>query len=273
MKSLVAVKNNISQIYAIAEKNVKLLLRYKINLILTFILPVLGVIVPLIIMGKIFDFTDNFGPWDDRNYSVFQFTAYQILLLYGIIARYQVGISSEKGQNTLTLLVIGPFRRINLLFGIFLSHLILIGIPFMFFFIMCYILIPVSIITLFFIFLVYFLITIFFSGIGLVFAIFIISKQHLVSLFRLPLTILLMFSCLSMPFEFFPEYFQNIARLNPFYYIFVIVRYVWIEDNIIISITSHGFTFLVVIFLAVLSPFIGLKFFSYIFNKYGMVIY
>ena len=157
MKLLVAVKDNISQIYAIAEKNVKLLLRYKINLILTFILPVLGVIVPLIVMGKIFTFTDNFGPWDDKNYVVFQFTAYQILLLFGIINRYQVGIAQEKGQNTLTLLVIGPFRRINLLFGIYLSHLILIGIPFMTFFILCYILFPVSIMTFFFIFLPIFL--------------------------------------------------------------------------------------------------------------------
>jgi len=76
-----------------------------------------------------------------------------------------------------------------------------------------------------------------------------------------------------MPFDFFPEYFQNIARLNPYYYIFSVIRYIWIEDNIIISITSHSFTFLIVVVLAISSPLIGLKIFNYVFDKYGSVIY
>ena len=273
MKLVVGIKNNISQIFAVAEKNVKLLLRYKITLILTFITPVLGFIVPLIIMGKIFTLADNFGPWNNNNFIVYQFTTYHISLLYSIIFRFQGSIAREKGQNTLTLLVIAPFRRINLLFGIFLSHLIIIGIPFMVFFILCYILYPVSIITVFIIFFTYFIITLIFSGIGLVLAIFVISKQHLVSLFYLPLTVLVMFSALTMPFEFFPEYFQNIARLNPFYYIFSVVRFVWIEDNIIISITAHPINYLIVLSLAIASPLIGLKFFNYIFDKYGISIY
>ena len=275
MNLINGIKNNLSQIFAIAEKNVRLLSRYKLRLILGFFTPILSIILPLIVMGEIFNLNrgESFGPWDGRNFIVFQFTSYMLILLYQIVGRFQQGIAQEKGLNTLTLLIIAPFRRINLLFGIFLSHLILISIPFLSFFIWAYILFPVSIITLFFIFLVYLLIALFFSGIGLVFAIFVVSKEHLVSLFKIPLNIFLMFSCLSMPFEFFPEYFQNIANLNPFYHIFNIVRQIWMENNIIISVTSHTLTFIVVISFAILSPLFGLRFFNYIFDKYGIYIY
>ena len=273
MNLIKGLKNNASQIFAVTEKNVRLASRHKLPLILTFITPMLGIILPIIVLGKILTFTDNFGPWDDGNFLVYQFTAYQLLILYQIIARFTTGISQEKSTNTFTLLIIAPFRRTNLLFGIFFSHLILIAIPFMSFFILCYILFPVSLITLFFIFSIYFLIALFFSGIGLVLSIFIISKPRLAPLFSIPLTILIMFSCISMPFEFFPETFQNITNLNPFYYVFVIVRYVWIDDNIIISITSHPTTFLIVFSSALISPLIGLKFFNYIFDKYRIQIY
>lgn len=265
--------NNVSQIYAVAEKNFRLVSRYKIQFILSFITPILGIILPIVTMGMILTFTDNFGPWDGGNFIVYQFTSYQLILLYQIIGRFQNSISQEKGINTITLLIIAPFRRINLLLGIFLSHLLLISIPFMIFFILCFIFYPVSIITVFFIFIVYFLITLFFSGIGLIFGIIVISKEYLVSLFYIPLSIFVMFSCLSLPFEFFPEQFQYIASLNPFYYVFSILRYIWIEDNIIISVTSHPTTFLAVLSCAIISPLIGVKLFNYIFDKYGITLY
>ena len=273
MKLLRAIKENLSQIFAIAEKNVRLETRHKLPLILSYIAPIYGMIVPLLVMGTIFSFTDGFGPWDGRNFVVYIFTSTQIMALYQLSSRFTGLIAQEKSTNTFTLLIIAPFRRINLLIGIFLTHLILIAVNFMTFFIWCYILYPVSIITLFFIFLVYFLITLFFSGIGLFLAIFKLSKPRLEPLLSIPIKFLFIFSCLGMPFEFFPKNYQNIARFDPFYYVFVLVRYVWAEDNIVISITSHSSTFLIVIFLAVISPILGLKFFNYIFDKYRIQIY
>ncbi len=273
MKLTKVVKENISQIFAIAEKNVRLATRHKLPLILSFIMPVVSIFVPLIIFGRILSFTDNFGPWDGRNFTIYLFTSSQLMLLYTIIGRFTGAIAQEKSANSFTLLIIAPFRRRNLLFGIFLSHLILIAVNFMTFFIWCYILFPVSISTLFFIFLVYFLIALFFSGIGLFLSIFKLSKPRLEPLISIPLTILIMFSCIGMPFEFFPKAFQNISKFDPFYYIFVIVRYVWVEDNIIITFTSHTVTFIIVITLALASPLLGLRFFNYIFDKYRIQIY
>ena len=265
--------DNFSQIFAIAEKNVKTQLRYKLNLVLKLVNPLLGIILPLIIMGKLLTFSENFGPWNKGNFVVYQFTSYQIVLIYHIIGQFQTNITEEKGLNTLTLIILAPFKKINLLFGIFFSHLALISVPFLAFFILCYIFYSVSIFTVFFIFFVFFILALFFSGIGLVFAVVVIAKQRLVSLLYYPLTLALLFSCLTLPFEFFPENFKFIVSLNPFYYLFNLIRLIWIEDNIIFSISSHLNSFIIVLIVGIISPILGLKIFSYVYNRYGIAIY
>ena len=270
---LESVKEDFSQIFAIAGKNVKMTLRFKLNLILSLLNPLLGIVMPLIILGTLFTFTENFGPWNKENFVVYQFTTYQIMLIFQIVSRFQTSIALEKGLNTLTMILLAPFKKINLLFGIFLSHLALISIPFVTFFIICYFFYPVSIFTVFFVLFVFFLLALFFSGIGLVFGVFVIAKQRLVNLLNYPITLLLMFSCISLPFQFFPENFQFIVKLNPFYYLFNIIRLIWIEDNIIISLSSHLGYFIIVFLVAVISPIFGLKFFNYVYEKYGIAVY
>ncbi len=267
------LKDNLSQIFAITEKNVKIQLRHKLNWFLSLIFPIIGILLPLIIMGQLFTFTDNFGPWNRNNFVVYQFTTYQINLIYQILTRFQANIALEKGGMTLTAIFIAPFKRINLLIGIFFTHIVLILIPFMVFLVLCYVFYPISIITILFVFIVFFMMASFFSGIGLVFGAFVIAKQKLLILLSLPLSVAVMFSCLSLPFDFFPDGYKFIASLNPFYYIYNIVRLVWIENNIIISISSHPLTFIIVISLAILSPLIGLKLFNYVYDKYGIIIY
>ena len=268
------LKDDFSQIYAITEKNIKIQLRFKLNYLLSLVYPILGIILPLIVMGQLFTLSDNgFGPWNRDNYVVYQFTTYQILLIYQISSRFQSNIKLEKARNTLTAMFIAPFKRVNLIFGIYCTHLLLILIPFMFFFVLCFLIYPISLFTIFFIFIVYLMMSLFFSGIGLIFAVFIIAREPLISILNLPLSIAMMFSCLSLPFAFFPNAYQFIASLNPFYYIFNIVRLVWIENNIIISLSSHTSTFIIVFLLAILSPLIGFKSFNYVYNKYGITIY
>ena len=92
MKLTTGIKNNVSQIFAVAEKNVRLASRHKLPLILTFVTPLLGIILPIIVLGKILTFTDSFGPWDGGNFVVYQFTAYQLMLLYQIVGRFTSGI-------------------------------------------------------------------------------------------------------------------------------------------------------------------------------------
>ena len=93
------LKDNMSQIYAIIEKNVKIQLRHKLNWFLSLIFPIIGIVLPLIIMGQLFTFTDSFGPWNRDNFVVYQFTTYQINLIYQILNRFQSSISLEKGGD------------------------------------------------------------------------------------------------------------------------------------------------------------------------------
>lgn len=274
MNLIKSIKENISQIIAVAERYVKQATRHKFQLFLGYFMQMAGIILPLIVMGRIFTFAeDGFGFWNRRNFVIYQFTAVQIMLIYSLVNRFQSSIAGEKNSNSISLLILAPFRKTNLLFGIFVSHLVLISLPFMALFIICYILSPVSIITLFFVFIVYMMMALCFSGIGLALGGIIITKQHLIQFIHIPLMFLIMFSCLSLPFEFFPGYYQNFAVINPFYYVMNIVRFVWVEDNIILSITSHATTFLIVIILAVVSPLVGVRFFNYMYYKYGITIY
>jgi len=267
------ILDNLCQIYAIVEKETKLQLRIKTNLILSFIMPLVGLIIPLIVMGQIFTLAEELGPWNSQNYIVFMLTLYQIALLNRLTAVFSSNLTREKVWRTLPGIIIAPFNRINLLFGIFFSHLVVISIPFTTFIILCYIFFPISILTLFSVGILFFFLSLSFSGIGLVIGVFAIGKESFVRIINLGYAIVIWFSCLSMPFEFFPGYFQNIVIYNPFYYIFVIIRYVWIENNILDSLNAHGFNFLILISSGIVLPIFGIFFFNYIFKKYGIAGY
>ena len=176
-------------------------------------------------------------------------------------------------MKTLPGIIIAPFNRINLLFGIFFSHLIVISIPFTTFIIISYFYYPISIITILSVLILYFLLALFFSGIGLVIGVFAISKESIVVILNLFFSIAIWFSCLSMPFEFFPGFFQNIVVYNPLFYNFAIIRYVWIEDNIVYSLFNHGFNFFVLISSGIVLIILGIFFFDYIYKKYGIAGY
>ena len=68
MINKISIKNNISQILALTEKNIKLNLRFKFSFIFSFIFPIVSILMPLIIMGQFLEFNAQFGPWNKDNY-------------------------------------------------------------------------------------------------------------------------------------------------------------------------------------------------------------
>ena len=265
------LRNNLSQIYAIALKDLKLNIRFKTILIFGLITPLVSILMPLIIFREFFNFNAEFGPWNEGNFLVFTFMAYNIMLLQKLISEFPAQLGREKYWNTLPALMIAPFSRINLLFGIFLGNIILNSIPFIIFFVLCYIFYPISLLTLFGVILIFFIIALIFSGIGLILGGFMISREGVYYFFKFGLTFVFWLSCISYPFEIFPELIQNVIHLNPLFYVLEIVRLVWIEDNLIISFINHSFHFVILINCAYLLPLIGILFFNRIFKKYGIV--
>ena len=260
----VDIKKNLTQIIALTEKNIRLNLRFKVNFIISLLTPLITIAMPLIIMNRFFP---------EINLIVYQFIAYKVYLIKGVITEYPSQLRIEKYWKTLPALIIGPFHRINLLLGIFLSRILLISIPFSVLFIITFITAPINFITIVFIILIYFLIAIILSGIGLLLGIFAVSNENFSKPLLFAFNIFFWLSCITYPYDIFPPLVQTFINLNPLYYIFDILRLIWLENNVIITISTHFSHFLVLISLVIIIPLAGVYVFNLIYKKYGIVGY
>lgn len=273
MFSKKTLKDNLTQIIALTEKNIKLELRYKFSLLITYISHILSIFIPLILMGNIFELRSIVGPWTTNNFLLYQFLAYEVVLLYGITNTFPLQFRMEKYWKTYPALIVGPISQFNLLFGIFLSQLILLSLPFIIFFIIEILIFPISLLTAIFILIIFLLLALIFSGIGLIFGIFAISNENIWNFLRYSLLFIFWFSCVTYPFEIFPEFIQSFIIINPLYYIFDLLRLTWIQNigfGIIISYPLH-FTFLLL--TSILLPIIGVYLYNLVYKKYGITGY
>lgn len=267
------IKDNIVQIAAITEKDLQLSFRYKYSIIFGFITPIISILMPLIVMNQFLSNNLYFGGWTQENFFLYQFIAYNIFLLRRIIDQFPGHLFNEKFWKTLPALLIAPFNRFNLLMGIFIANIILISVPFSIVIIICFIISPVKLITLLFTILIYFLIALVFSGIGLLLGIFAISNENILTLLSFCLGIIFWASCVTFPFELFPDIIQFFINLNPLYYLFDLLRKIWIENNLITSMINHPYHFIILFFCSIIFPLLGIYTFNYIFKKYGIMGY
>lgn len=258
------IKNNLRQIIALTEKNLKLNLRFKLPLIIGMFTPIITIAMPLIIMNSFFP---------SVNLILYQLIAYKIYLIRGIVSEFPTQLRFEKYWRTLPALIIGPFNRFNLLLGISFSRFIVISIPFIALFVITFITTPINLITILILVVIYFLIALIFSGIGLLFGVLAISKESLGKPFLFVFNIIFWLSCLTYPYEIFPDFIQNIIDLNPLYYIFDILRLTWLDDNILLTIVAHPTHFYLLLIASVVTPVIGVYSFNFIYKKYGIVGY
>lgn len=273
MKKSRAIKKNLKQIYALAEKNVKLQLRFKFGLIIFIVSPMISILMPLIVFGQFLEYNTQFGIWNSSNFLVYSLIAYNIYLLRINIDHFPNRFVEEKYWQTFQAIMVAPFNRFNMLFGIFLTNIILISIPFAFFIILCWIYYPISFLTILFVLAVYFLISLIFSGIGLILGVFALSNENMWKLTSFILSIIIWLSCITYPFEIFPDLLQNVINLNPLYYILDFLRMSWIENNVIVSISQHSFSFSILIISSILMPCLGVYIFNLVYKKFGIVGY
>ena len=82
------IRYNISQVIALAEKNIKLKMRYKYQVLFRYISPIIGILMPLIIFSALFSFNQSFGIWTQENYIIFLLSIYNLNLLKSIISEF-----------------------------------------------------------------------------------------------------------------------------------------------------------------------------------------
>ncbi|MFX0134097.1 MAG: ABC transporter permease [Candidatus Hodarchaeota archaeon] len=265
-----AIKESLSQIYSLTETSVKLNLRYKLRFAMYMISPIFTLIVPIIILGKFYEYNAQFGPWTKANYFVFIMMSYNILLLRGTMGYIPRRFLTDKYWKTIALYLLAPFKTYCILLGLVFSRLIIISIPFMLFFLFCYIYHPISFYTILFVFLLYFLLLLLFSGMGIVLGVFAISNENIWGVLNFFLHFFFWFSCLTFPYQIFPPIFQIIINLNPFYHIFNILRVAWIVNNPLYVIKLYFIEFLILLFPSIIFPIVGVFIFNRIYYKYGI---
>ena len=266
-------KSNASSIFTLVEKNLKLQVRFKSHLIYSIISPIFSIFMAFIVLGKIFETTPQLGRWDKTNFYIFLLIAFKIQLLRTIISKFPNDFLTEKYWKTISALIIAPINKIHFLLGFFFTHLIVIAIPFTILFILTYLISPISIVTFVFIIFIYLLIDLIFSGIGLFLGAFAISEENSWKIFDIGITLLFILSCITYPLELFPYYIQPLIRLNPLYYIFETLRFTWIENNILLTISHIPFSFIILILTAITIPIIAIYVFRVVYNRFGIVGY
>jgi ABC-type polysaccharide/polyol phosphate export permease len=179
----------------------------------------------------------------------------------------------EKYWKTLPALITAPFNRFYLLFGYILSEFIGILVPFTIFFIAMLIFFPITIPTIIVLILLFIGVGIIFSGLGLFIGVFAISNENFLYLFEFSARLIFWFSCVTYPFQLFPNVVQNFININPIYYLIDIIRLIWIENNFILTIYSHPLHILIFFTSLIIFPILCVLIFNIIFKKLGITGY
>jgi len=201
---------------------------------------------------------------------IFVFVGYIIMLMRNMITYIPRYLLQEKYWKTLPALITAPFNRFYLLSGYILSEFLGIFLPFILGLIAMLIFFPISIITLIIVIIMFFGIGIVFSGVGLFLGAFAISNENYLYIFDFGARLIFWFSCISYPFQLFPTIVQNIINLNPIYYLIDIIRFTWIENNVIFSAITHPIHIYMFVICLVIFPIICVFMFNIIYKKLGI---
>ena len=254
---------------AIAEIQIHMKLRFKYKTILEYFMPIITILMPIIVLGQFFNYNINFGPWNSQNYIIFVFTGYNILLLRSMINYIPKHMKEEQYWKTLTAIIVAPFNRYYLLFGYFLSEITMLMLPFLAFLIFLWIVYPISFITFFIIMSLFMGIAIVFTAIGLVLGVITVANENIYSILVFILNFIFWASCVTFPFQLFPQIVQDIISLNPIYYIINFIRLIWLENDILFTIGEHSGHFLITMLSIIIAPIVAVLMFNIIYRKLG----
>lgn len=259
-----------SKTYAISEKNIKMQLRFKYSLIVGYITPILSILMPFFIFGKLFENSIDIDPWNAHNAPIFILISYNILLMRRMVVNIPSRLNEEKFWKTITALIVAPFNRFYLLIGYFISEFFIMVFPFVIISVILFIFWPISIMTALIIILMYISIALIFCGISLIVGAFALTNENIWGILRFSISFIFIVSCVSYPFQMYPGIAQEVIKYNPIYYIIDILRLTWIENSIIDTITLHPFHFIVYFSSIFIFPIVGVYLFNYIFKKLGI---
>ncbi|MFX1277387.1 MAG: ABC transporter permease [Promethearchaeota archaeon] len=274
MFRLRSLKRYSRQVLALIEKEIFMELRFKSKLITRYLNPIIQLLILVFIFRTIFSSRAglSIGYWNQSNYILFLLIAFILQFSRSITLSYESIFRREKFRKTLSAIMVAPVNRFTILVGVLISEFLLNSVPIIIFFIIALVLFPISIYYIILILVIYFLIILILASIGLLISIFTISNEEYVPFIKLFLGLNFLFSCSNYPKEIFPGIVQYIIIINPFYYIFDLLRLTWYMGyNFEEAISYISYIHIIIIILmAILSPIISIYCFNKVFKKYGI---
>lgn len=264
------LRRSILKTSAIAEKNIQMHLRWKYTILTAYFAPIITILMPIIVLNKFFELNTEFGPWTAQNYIVFIFIGYIIMLLRRLVNEIPAELRREKFYKTLSALIVAPFNRFYLLIGYLISEIFMISIPVIFFFVLIFLFYPISFFTILFVISLVIGISLIFAGMGLIIGIFAVSNENIWSIMGFIINLVFWASCVTYPYDLFPNEIKIFINFNPIYFIIDILRWTWIENDIILTITQHPIHISVFIIFLIIVPIVGVYIFNLIYKKFGI---
>lgn len=270
-----SIKRYSRQVIAFVERDLSLELRIKSNFILNLINPFFQLLTLIFIFGFLFRGGITVGYWNNNNFALFLLIAILLQFTLPISAKFLTMFITEKYWKTLSAIMIAPIHRFTLLGGVLISFIVIKSLPLIILFIIIYILYPISFLFIILFLIVYLLIYLTYASIGLFISVFAISNEKIVPYINFTLRFVSLFSCISYPLQIFPAEFQFFVLLNPFYYLFDLLRLTWyLGINYELSASNITYTHLILIILMpTISTIVALSFFERIFKKHGITGY
>ncbi|MHA1293716.1 MAG: ABC transporter permease [Promethearchaeota archaeon] len=267
------IELNLQQTYAIIAKNVKLKLRFKVNFILQIISPLWAFVMPMIILGKIFEIAkgEPLGIWTSETFFFFVLSGFCIGLAARFVHEYHKILRHEKYWKTLPAIFISPLNKYNLLIAIFIEQLVYICIPLTIVFIILLIIYPTTAFSFCLAILIFFGGCVVLASIGLIIGSFSLSAESAMQWVAFLMHFILMFSCYNYPKEIFPPYLLFLIFLNPLYYYWDLMRVIWLFGlDYVLFNPAYIIHIIIVISFTIFSPILSVIIFNFFYKKYGV---
>lgn len=263
------MKNFINQVFAVAEKEIRLKLRWGKDYFLAVIVTPLIYLIPyFLIYQGIFNLgSGNIGDLTRENYAVWLFlgTIYFTFASRGF-GTFEPRFISEKYWMTIQATFLTPTNKYALLIGITIETFLETFVPLVIFTILSYIILPTTFLSLIGILGLLLVVLIASAGIGLLRGGIALINENFRSIIYYAIYFILFFSCYSLPYEILPKSLQFFVIINPFYHGLLLIRSMWFNT---LSVELWG-SFLYIIIFTILTIIIAVWLFNKLIERFGI---
>jgi len=250
----------VSDIFTIAEKELKLQLRFKFPFFTSsFITPLIRITPFFMVYAGFFYFgAEALGEVTRTNFVVFLTLGMLADVIFNIgYEAFHTKFMQEKYWGTIESIFLAPVHRVSLILGVGLAEVVR-GLPSTaIFLIICYLIIPVNIANFGVILLTFLMAYVFILSVGIIYGSAALFNESFLPIFEYLRVAWVFFSCFYFPIEVIPEILKPWALINPIYQANVVIRGLWISG------VMHWQPFIYLLLLAILAPLLAIL----IFNK------